>query len=180
MYKKSSLFLVSCFWILKGRVTPALRAKGCVEGGDGPSGRGLWYRLFDSAFGAEGCGRRCAAGFKGFRRFCPLPAGGFKGCGIALWAMSFICRLWRQRCQRQRKPNNRACGPLEMHPFCLRHLPRRGRFALHSAFVLISISKHNAAKTSPSGGSGAQHPKGCISIAPQARLYGFPFREAEL
>ena len=38
-----------------------------------------------------------------------------------------------------------------MHPFCLRHLPRRGRFALHSAFVLISISKHNAAPLPPPG-----------------------------
>ena len=32
-----------------------------------------------------------------------------------------------------------------------------------------------AAKTSPSGGSGAKHQKGCISLAPQARLACFPF-----
>jgi hypothetical protein len=62
---------------------------------------------------------------------------------------------------------------MEMHPFCLRHLPRRGRFALHSAFVLISISRHNIAKTSPSGGSGALAPKGVNFHAPKARLYGF-------
>ena len=42
-----------------------------------------------------------------------------------------------------------------MHPFCLRHLPRRGRFALRSASELINISRHSAAKTSPSGGSTA-------------------------
>ena len=65
--------------------------------------------------------------------------------------------------------------PLEMHPVCLRHLstgkrltkfsvalwlptnfvrlpPRRGRFTLRSASELISISRHNAAKSSPSGG----------------------------
>ena len=68
-------------------------------------------------------------------------------------AMSFIAAYRRQRCQRQRKPNNRACGALEMHPFCRlrRRLPRRGRFALHSASGLISISRHSAAKTYPSG-----------------------------
>ena len=43
------------------------------------------------------------------------------------------------------KPYNRALGArenmptklrlMEMHPFCLRHLPRRGRFALHSTFA---------------------------------------------
>ena len=32
------------------------------------------------------------------------------------------------------KPNNRA-SPVEMHPFCLRHLPRRGRFALCLTFI---------------------------------------------
>jgi len=35
-------------------------------------------------------------------------------------------------------------------------------------------------KTSPSGGSGAQHQKGFISIAPQARLYGLPSGFARL
>gem|GEM_PF-6874227 len=64
----------------------------------------------------------------------------------------------QQRCQfelmtvTERKPYNLA-ALVEMHPFCLRHLPRRGRFALHSAFELISTLKHSAAKTSPSGGS---------------------------
>ena len=55
---------------------------------------------FDGAFGPEGCGSGSAAVF--------YAAYGGKS----------------------RKPYNRAWGPLEMHPFCLRHLPRRGRFAL--------------------------------------------------
>ncbi len=79
----------------------------------------------------------------------------------------------------ERKPYNRPVG-VEMHPFCrlrrrlstgkrltkfsvafrlptnfVRLPPRRGRFALRTAFVLISISRHNAAKTSPlRGGKG--------------------------
>ena len=40
-----------------------------------------------------------------------------EGYGIALRAMSFIAACRRQRCQRQRKPYNRACGALEMHPY---------------------------------------------------------------
>ena len=38
----------------------------------------------------------------------------------------------------------------------------------------ISISRHHAAKTSPSGGSGALAPIGAHFLALQARLYGFP------
>ena len=53
-----------------------------------------------------------------------------------------------------------AVAPLQITFAC--H-PGGGRFALHSASGLISISRHSAAKTSPSGGSGAQHQKGCIS-----------------
>ncbi len=66
----------------------------------------------------------------------------------------YIAALWRQRCRRQRKPNNRACGALEMHPYprLRRYFPRRGKFALLSASELISISRHKGAKTSPSGG----------------------------
>ena len=55
---------------------------------------------FDGAFGPEGCGGGSAAVF-------------YAACG-----------------GKSQKPYNRAWGPLEMHPFCLRHLPRRGRFAL--------------------------------------------------
>ena len=40
---------------------------------------------------------------------------------------------------------------VEIHPFCLRHLPRRGRFALRSALGIISTSMHSTAKSSPSG-----------------------------
>ena len=102
----------------------------------------------------------------------------------------------------ERKPYNLA-ALVEMHPFCrlrrrlstgkrltrfsghfcsptnhVRLPPRRGRFALRSAFVLISILRHNAAKTSPSGG-GAVGRRGAFP-AGAARLYGFSFREAEL
>ena len=89
----------------------------------------------------------------------------------ALWVLGGGVKLslWQQRRENHttglRPEENRqtALRAFEMHPFCLRHLPRRGRFALHSASGLISISRHSAAKTSPSGGSGAQHQKGCIS-----------------
>ena len=62
-----------------------------------------------------------------------------------LTAMSLYA-AWRQR-----KPYNRACGPSEMHPFCLRHLLRRGRFALCFLSVNLSCSIYSVAKTSPSG-----------------------------
>ena len=60
---------------------------------------------------------------------------------------------------RENKPNslrsleNRttALRAREMHPFCLRHLPRRGRFALRSALGIISTTMHSTAKSSPSG-----------------------------
>ena len=93
------------------------------------------------------------------------------------------------------KQANRPAG-VEMHPFCrlrrrlstgkrltrfsgrfcsptnhVRLPPRRGRFALRSAFVLISILRHNAAKTSPSGG-GAVGRRGAFPTG-EARFYGF-------
>ena len=114
---------------------------------------------------------------------------------------------WRQfesLATMERKPYNRPVG-VEMHPFCrlrrrlstgkrltkfsvafrlptnfVRLPPRRGRFALRTAFVLISISRHNAAKTSPSGGSTAVGGDRGAFPAGAARLYGFPFRGAEL
>ena len=88
----------------------------------------------------------------------------------ALWVLSNggNLSLWQQRREnhttglRPRKTSQSPWRALEMHPFCRlrRRLPRRGRFALHSAFELISISRHSIAKTSPSGGSGAIAPKG--------------------
>ena len=38
------------------------------------------------------------------------------------------------------KTNNRA-SPVEMHPFCLRHLPRRGRFALCLTFISYVMNR---------------------------------------
>ena len=83
-------------------------------------------------------------GFKGFKRF------------LGWWyrrfaARSFIIPL--------RGMENRTTGlrPLEMHPYprLRRYFPRRGKFALRSTFELISISRHSAAKISPSGGDAA-------------------------
>ncbi len=42
----------------------------------------------------------------------------------------------------------------------------KGRYR-HYLINLISITRHSATKISPSGGSGSQHQKGCISIAQQ-------------
>ena len=72
---------------------------------------------------------------------------------------------WRQfefMAVAERKPYNRA-SPEENKPTSLcswkctpfgaeHHFPRRGKFALLSAFEFISISKHSAARISPSGG----------------------------
>ena len=74
---------------------------------------------------------------------------GSKGGGVALWGDKFYNSASRN------KNHTTGLCPWEMHPFCLRHLPRRGRFALRLASELISISRHSAAKTSPSGGSTA-------------------------
>ena len=60
-------------------------------------------------------------------------AGGFlgltalqaEGCGDGSAAVFYAACGGKSR-----KPYNWAWGPLEMHPFCLRHLPWRGRFAL--------------------------------------------------
>ena len=91
-----------------------------------------------------------------------------------------------------RKPYNRPAGvektsqprlrAPEMHPFCRlrRRLPRRGRFALRSAYYLISSTKHIAVITSPSGGSTAAGGDRGAFPSGAARLYGFLFWEAEL
>ena len=56
----------------------------------------------------------------------------------------------------EKKPYNRPAG-VEMHPYprLRRYFPRRGKFALRTAFVLISISRYRTAKISPSGGDAA-------------------------
>ena len=95
---------------------------------------------------------------------------------------------WRQ-CEfmaaAERKPNNRASpggkqanrpvGRLKCTPSAAyrRRLPRRGRFALHSASGLISLSRHSAAKTSPSGGSTAAGGDRGAFPTGAARFYGF-------
>ena len=64
-------------------------------------------------------------------------------------AMHPFCRLRRRLSTGKRltRFSGRFCSPTNH----VRLPPRRGRFALCSAFVLISILRHNAAKTSPSG-----------------------------
>ena len=96
---------------------------------------------------------------------------------------------WRQfefMAAAERKPYNRASpggkqanrpvGRLKCTPSAAdrRRLPRRGRFALHSASGLISISRHSAAKTSPSRGSTAAGGDRGAFPTGAARLYGFP------
>ena len=49
------------------------------------------------------------------------------------------------------KPYNRAYGARKCTPIPLRGLPPEGEVCLCPAFELISISKHSAANTSPSG-----------------------------
>ena len=94
----------------------------------------------------------------------PSFAGGTMGAGQ--WRqfefMAAVERKPYNRASPGGKQANRPDGRWKCTPSaaCRRRLPRRGRFALHSAFELISISRHSAAKTSPSGGSGAIAPKG--------------------
>ena len=92
-----------------------------------------------------------------------------------------------QTALRAGKPNNRAFGAWEIHPYprLRRYFPRRGKSSLPSASELISISRHKAAKTSPSGG-GAVGRRGefpsnvarfaCFLFALRARFCGFIIR----
>ena len=120
-------------------------------------------------------------GFKGFKRFRgeggqplrgwrlwpPAAAGCVKGGATALWAegggialraMSFIIPL-----RGMEKPYNRAFGAWKCTPIpASQDFPRRGKFALLSASEFISISKHSAARISPSGGDvAAGDRRGC-------------------
>ena len=102
---------------------------------------------------------------------------------------------------RQRKPNNLA-SLVEMHPFCLRHLstgkhvtgfsgccaslqiqflchPGGGGLLSASLSANLSRSLYSGARSSPFGGKVVrQHQKGCISLAPKARLACFPTGES--
>ena len=72
-----------------------------------------------------------------------------------------------------------------------RYFPRRGKFALCLPLDLISITKHSAARSAPSGGKVVcQHQKGCIYSSasevvwyfhrPSGRLPGFIIRGRRL
>ena len=74
------------------------------------------------------------------------------------------------------KQANRAFGPWKYTPIpaCGGTSTRRGKSALRSAFVLISISKHSAAKICPSGEDAAAGGRRGAFPSPAGRLYGFP------
>ena len=93
-----------------------------------------------------------------------------------LAAMSFICHLWRQRCRRQRKPYNRACSPLEMHPFgCCAPLPPEGEVYFPLFLVLTYVAHFIAPLESPPPGeTPPKAAEGVHFLAPQARLACFP------
>ena len=100
------------------------------------------------------------------------------------------------------KPNNRAFGAkgkqanlatlVEMHPFCLRHLPRRGRSALRFLVELCGtkLSTHSApacgGKVVAPATKGGCRRKAAYKMAPQgahlpsgAVLYNYPGRSPE-
>ena len=81
------------------------------------------------------------------------------------------------------KPNNRAFGakgkqanrasPVEMHPFCLRHLPRRGRSALRFLVELCGAMLSTHSPPSEAGGKvvapatkGGRRRQAAIILAP--------------
>ena len=100
------------------------------------------------------------------------------------------------------KPNNRAFGAkgkqanlatlVEMHPFCLRHLPRRGRSALRFLVELCGtkLSTHSApacgGKVVAPATKGGRRRKAAFILAPQgahlpsgAVLYNYPGRSPQ-
>jgi len=162
----------ACHWILRHRA--GYLSEGAFMGRLGANVSGLAYSYAEYA----------PIGSLRIQFPCHPPKGGTMGAG-----------RWRQfefMAAAERKPNNRAppggkqanrpVGRLKCTPSAAyrRRLPRRGRFALHSASGLISISRHSAAKTSPSGGSTAAGGDRGAFPTGAARLYGFPFRESEL
>ena len=85
------------------------------------------------------------------------------------------------------KPNNRAFGakgkqanrasPVEMHPFCLRHLPRRGRSALRFLVESCGTMLSTHSPTSEAGGKvvasatkGGRRRQAAYKMAPQGTV----------
>ena len=161
-------------------------------GGSGSAHRAGWFRgeLYRIAALARWapCGRQYkmlpvgSAPFGGWRHHLPAHF------VVGLWMLDSDVNLslWQQRREnhttglrpeenKQTSLRSRKCTPFgaSAPPF-----PRRGNFALRSAFGPISILRRSAAKTSPSGG-GAVGRRGAFPTG-EARLYGFSFREAEL
>ena len=116
---------------------------------DGPSGRGLWWRL-RRKFYKKGRGWR-----RGLcRRVASLRSGGdsacgAEGCGIALWAMSFISRLRRSRQHRVS-----ILSAYLVHPFPLRGTSPQGetralRDWLFVSYGMISILRIGSLRSPP-------------------------------
>ena len=80
-------------------------------------------------------------------------------------------RPWREG-----KTGKPGLRPMEMHPYprLRRYFPRRGKSSLRSAFVLISISKHSAAKICPSGEDAAEGGRRGAFLSPAGRFACFP------
>ena len=74
------------------------------------------------------------------------------------------------------KTNNRA-SPVEMHPFCLRHLPRRGRSALRFLVESCGTMLSTHSPTSEAGGKvvasatkGGRRRQAAYKMAPQGTV----------
>ena len=72
-------------------------------------------------------------------------------CGIAAFGGEVLYAAYRrQRCRRQRKPNNRACGALEMHPYSrYAGLLLKGSMSLDSQ--VASLSYESSSFATPEG-----------------------------
>ncbi len=157
----------ACHWILRHRA--GYLSEGAFMGRLGANVSGLAYSYAEYApIGSLQHGYHRLTGFSG--RSCS-PTNPVRWCDSSSLATPYSggtmgAGRWRQfefMAAAERKPYNRASpggkqanrpvGRLKCTPSAAyrRRLPRRGRFALHSASGLISISRHSAAKTSPSG-----------------------------
>ena len=84
-------------------------------------------------------------GFRRFKRFCPLAAGRFRGCGIVLWDDKFYMPL------RGIKTIQPGCARGKCTPSAYGTSPGGGGLLSASLSANLSHSLLSAAKTSPSG-----------------------------
>ena len=105
-------------------------------------------------------------GFRRFKRFCPLAAGRFRGCGIVLWDDKFYMPL------RGIKTIQPGCARGKCTPSAYGTSPGGGGLLSASLSANLSHSLLSAAKTSPSGGSTAAGGDRGAFPTPAGRLYG--------